>query len=445
MSVHTAFQALHRLKNWCLFGTACFGREVTRHGVAYFPYRGEPETAFVRTIEAPDALLVQLQRLRRQGLCTFTNKKFEFAWDAVYQIAHGPDRVLAGLLHLDTVAPVRLAVHSRGGAGTPCFTLAIDKPSRPKSGESWLLEKQGVLLPFSSTGHVLSLENFQLMKEVYDFNRRPRGARITPEADAAWKSLVQRAQTARAEVGKCVTKRVTLDIESLRLMLKLNDVPGKGEVIELVPYFTGAPSAWRDVFLEEKGATNQYLVPSPAGLVQVEVAECVMPILYEAKRLQGRPLRGQESLYRILRQIDITDVEDMSPAAFEFLCALIYRKSGYPRSFRVGGAGDGGVDVVSLRGETGLLLQCKSSKELDKRLGWEGVKDVVAGEAAYRLQYPSVQFEKIALTNQFFNDTARTQANINNVLVMDKNDIMREVQKFHISYLELRHFSRGAV
>ncbi|WP_429261609.1 hypothetical protein [Paraburkholderia atlantica] len=47
--------------------------------------------------------------------------------------------------------------------------------------------------------------------------------------------------------------------------------------------------------------------------------------------------------------------------------------------------GDGGIDVMALKGKEGELLQCKSSANAE--LGWNAVKGVAAGAARYQNTY----------------------------------------------------------
>ena len=98
-----------------------------------------------------------------------------------------------------------------------------------------------------------------------------------------------------------------------------------------------------------------------------------------------------------------------------------------------------GVDVVALWGETGALIQAKSSSIEGQELGWEAVKDVVAGEAAYRGKHPRVSFTKYAATNQFFNDTARFQAEVNTVELVDQDALRKLLLRHPVSMQELEH------
>ncbi len=104
---------------------------------------------------------------------------------------------------------------------------------------------------------------------------------------------------------------------------------------------------------------------------------------------------------------------------FEALCALLWSKMGYSQTRRTPKSGDGGVDVVAISGNEGVLIQCKSSSVDGRELGWEAVRDVVAGAAGYAAKFPGVRFSLVAVTNRSFNGTARTQAVLNHVELVD--------------------------
>jgi len=143
------------------------------------------------------------------------------------------------------------------------------------------------------------------------------------------------------------------------------------------------------------------------------------------------------------RALTIDDVIHLDSKSFECFCVILWQKKGYPVVYHRGRSGDGGVDVVALWGETGALIQAKSSLIEGQELGWEAVKDVVAGEAAYRGKHRGVSFTKYAVTNQFFNDTARFQAEANTVELVDQ-DALRELLLSHpVSMQELEHCVLG--
>ena len=131
------------------------------------------------------------------------------------------------------------------------------------------------------------------------------------------------------------------------------------------------------------------------------------------------------------------DVGSLDPDAFEALCALLWSKMGYRKTKRTPKSGDGGVDVVAISGKSGVLIQCKSSSIDGKELGWEAVKDVVAGAAGYAVRYPGVKFSLMAVTNQRFNGTARAQAAINHVELIDVDGLAERLSETPVKTGEL--------
>jgi Holliday junction resolvase len=105
---------------------------------------------------------------------------------------------------------------------------------------------------------------------------------------------------------------------------------------------------------------------------------------------------------------------------FEGLASVLWAKQGYSISYCTAGSNDNGVDVVAIEGDRGVLIQTKSSGIDGTKLGWDTVKDVVAGEAFYRRKHPGIKFERVGLTNQFWNGQAQEQAGLNNVELVDQ-------------------------
>lgn len=134
------------------------------------------------------------------------------------------------------------------------------------------------------------------------------------------------------------------------------------------------------------------------------------------------------------------DIAIFEANTLEVFCAVLWGKIGYSMVYKTPQSGDGGVDVVAIRGTEGVLIQCKSSLNDGLKHGWEAVKDVVAGEAAYRQKHPNVEFKKIAVSNQCFNDTAYRQAKANNVELIDRNSIAKLLNQYPIKQLELNMF-----
>jgi HJR/Mrr/RecB family endonuclease len=150
----------------------------------------------------------------------------------------------------------------------------------------------------------------------------------------------------------------------------------------------------------------------------------------ELKDAEGSPVMEDEN-------ITIDHVMHMDADAFEVLCQLLWQKQGYPLVYRTKKSGDGGIDVVAIKGTLGALIQAKSSLKDGKHLGWEGIKDVVAGEAAYKAKHSGVSFTKISITNQFFSNDAKRQADHNNVALVDQPKLSELLRNYQVTVFEL--------
>ncbi len=120
------------------------------------------------------------------------------------------------------------------------------------------------------------------------------------------------------------------------------------------------------------------------------------------------------------RCLALDDVLRMLPRHFEAYTAVLWSRQGYAQVVLTPSTGDGGVDVVAIRGNDGELIQCKTARTDGRELGWDAIKDVVTGEAGYIRQYPNVTFRKVCITTQYFNRGANEQARNNDVRLIDQ-------------------------
>ncbi len=134
------------------------------------------------------------------------------------------------------------------------------------------------------------------------------------------------------------------------------------------------------------------------------------------------------------------DVASLDPDAFEAFCALLWSKKGYSRTIRTPKSGDGGVDIVAIKGSEGVLIQCKSSTVRDRDLGWEGVKDVSAGATIYAVRFPGIRFSMVAVTNQRFNGNAKQKAALLHVELLERDELEEMLARHPIRRGELERF-----
>jgi len=122
------------------------------------------------------------------------------------------------------------------------------------------------------------------------------------------------------------------------------------------------------------------------------------------------------------RTMTINDVDRMDGSSFEFLCKLLWEKRGFISNVTSKRGGDGGIDVVAQLGKDGQLLQCKTS--LNPDIGWDAIKEVVAGAVRYQARFFGTRFSKVAVTNQRFTSGAREQAEANRVNLVEREALV---------------------
>lgn len=123
---------------------------------------------------------------------------------------------------------------------------------------------------------------------------------------------------------------------------------------------------------------------------------------------------------------------------FEALAAVLYAKRGF-EAYRTPATKDNGVNVVALpRSEgKGKLVQAKTSGTGDAALDWDAVKEVVGGHAFYAKQFPNVTFDLICMTNQFFAQQARLNAELNNVELVEQPQLAQMLRETPVTMLDV--------
>jgi len=130
------------------------------------------------------------------------------------------------------------------------------------------------------------------------------------------------------------------------------------------------------------------------------------------------------------KYVDIDFVDRLDGESFEVFCKLLLGKSALNSEITEKGKGDGGIDVVIINYDgTGMLCQCKHTSTSE--LGWDAVKEVAAGSQAYQMRYASVRFQKVAITNKHFNQTAKEQALNLSVRLIEREEIIGLLKPCH--------------
>lgn len=101
------------------------------------------------------------------------------------------------------------------------------------------------------------------------------------------------------------------------------------------------------------------------------------------------------------KQINPENLHLLDPYSFECLIACLYEKMGY-KSFWCGKSGDGGADVMALKGNTGVLIQAKHS-QANSLVGTAAIIQVRGAHSTYESRF-NVTLKLVAATNFKFSE-----------------------------------------
>jgi HJR/Mrr/RecB family endonuclease len=128
----------------------------------------------------------------------------------------------------------------------------------------------------------------------------------------------------------------------------------------------------------------------------------------------------------------------MDATFFEHFVAALWRAQGYRQVIRTPSSGDGGIDVVAIRGTEGALIQCKSSSIEGNRMNGDAVREVVTGAARYRASYPGVRFQPICVTNQGFMPDAHRLAEANGVTLLEREALADMLRRHPVKRMDVQ-------
>lgn len=131
------------------------------------------------------------------------------------------------------------------------------------------------------------------------------------------------------------------------------------------------------------------------------------------------------------RYLTMDDVDRVDGDGFEAFCCLLWSRQGFQAHVTPKRGGDGGIDIVALKGREGELLQCKSSKNTE--VGWDAVKEVTAGAARYQAKFPGTRFRRLAVTNQTFTSGAIAQAEANHVELITRGHLEELLGRYPVT------------
>jgi superfamily II DNA or RNA helicase len=135
-------------------------------------------------------------------------------------------------------------------------------------------------------------------------------------------------------------------------------------------------------------------------------------------------------------RVTLDTASRMDGHMFEALTCVLWTKKGF-RCYLTPKSHDNGIDVVALGNDSSELIQAKSSAVEGKTLGWDAIKEVVGGTAFYQRIHPTINFDRVCITNQFFNSQAKENAALNLVALLDQGHLAGMLDQHKVMLLEV--------
>jgi hypothetical protein len=155
-------------------------------------------------------------------------------------------------------------------------------------------------MPRGTHLHLLKPSVWQLIERVRRFARRDTDGRSEVAQRKAWGEIRHAALASGAMLDDFLYRTVVLTPEKLQLALRRSGALG---LVEVEPWFEGAPSDWVEAFDKSSSVCDRYDLPTRQGVIQVMISSEVGTVLREIKRMPGRRIAGDRAEAFLLNPI----------------------------------------------------------------------------------------------------------------------------------------------
>ena len=233
--------------------------------------------------------LPYLNDLAASGIVQEGENSFRLGWVDLYALLDRPEHE-AGLrtLGLPEFADLIPTLRADGGLADPDFRIGI---------EGWHLDGRalgavtlcGPLARHGTNAWLLKPRSYALVRAIQaclaDADRSAANNR------RHWGAIRAAALAAQARMDQFLTFTIVLSPETLHIHLERNQVAETG-VVEVQPWFAGAPESWLDEFDRFGEVPELYRLMDGERLVEVVVTPKVRRVLRAIKAMPGRRVAG---------------------------------------------------------------------------------------------------------------------------------------------------------
>lgn len=247
------------------------------------------------------AAFALLNQLADEGLAERVDGGHRINWTQLFVLL-ADEEAAAELAVLDlppSTSAVPLIV-SRRSLTDHDFAVVIDGwlegNRRPLSGA----RLRGGTLEVGDDVRIVSPGVWVLIERIRRFARRPDSDRGEAAQRRAWGEIRQLAVAAGATLDDFLYRTVVLTPDRLQMALRRSESLG---LVEIEPWFEGAPSNWLEVFDRSAQVRDRYDLTTSNGIIQVMISPEVGTVLREVKRMPGRRVAGERAQAFLLNPI----------------------------------------------------------------------------------------------------------------------------------------------
>lgn len=266
------------LRLWVLYG---------RDAARYFMASTMPDEEAMEILNpfAPH----YLNQLTQEGRAQKDGGIYSLSWDLIYQLLsdHEQSRAIT-VLELPTLGDLKPALRSENTLDDEDFAVAVD---------GWFnngvclesVELTGPIAREGSTRTLLRREAFAVFRAVQEFyadsKRDPNSNR------RHWGRIRHLAMLAGARLDPFLHDTIVVTPDKLHIRLVKVDV-GNTSVVEVQPWFAGAPTNWLDQFDRKRDVPEKYSIICEDQLIEVILTAPVRSVLRAIKRMPARRVAG---------------------------------------------------------------------------------------------------------------------------------------------------------
>ncbi len=242
-----------------------------------------------------------LEQLADEGLAERADDGHRLNWSQLFVLLED-EEAAEELARLDlpsfTMAVPKIV--SRNSLTDRDFSVAIDgwldAERRPLSGA----RLKGGALEVDGSFELVTPSVWNLIERIRRFARRQEGERNEAEQRRAWGEIRKLAMAAGASLDDFLYRTVVLTPDRLQMAVRRSEGLG---LVEVEPWFEGAPADWLEVFDKSSQVRGRYDLPTPDGIIQIMISPEVGTVLREVKRMPGRRVAGERAQAFLLNPI----------------------------------------------------------------------------------------------------------------------------------------------